>query len=101
MSSRVPSDHPRSDSTVDDSGSAAGSGAHRPGPRGPQTLAYVSATTLGGIGALVVATVELVSPEAGTFDVLLWSALAMLLLAAAARRWWFGGSGEESSRRAP
>ncbi|MBB1031704.1 hypothetical protein G6027_12560, partial [Dietzia sp. SLG310A2-38A2] len=76
MTSRTPSDHPATDS---------GSGADGPAPRGPQTVAYVAATVLGGIGALVVATVELTSPEAGTLDVLLWSALAVLLLAAAAR----------------
>ncbi|WP_354055152.1 hypothetical protein [Dietzia sp. 2505] len=84
---------------MNDSGSAGRHGADGPDPRGLQTVAYVVATVLGGIGALVVATVELLSPEAGTFDVLLWSALAVLLLAAAARRWWFGASGEDRSRR--
>ncbi|WP_216695024.1 hypothetical protein [Dietzia psychralcaliphila] len=90
MTSRTPSDHPVADS---------GSGADGSGPRGLQTVAYVAATVLGGIGALVVAAVELTSPEAGTLDVLLWSALAVLLFAAAARRWWFGASGEDRSRR--
>lgn len=94
MTSRTPSDH-----SVNDSGSAGLHGADGAAPRGPQTVAYVAATTLGGVGAFVVATVEMVSPEAGTFDVLLWSALAVLLLAAAARRWWFGASGEDRSRR--
>ncbi|MFN3339167.1 MAG: hypothetical protein ACK40Z_05665 [Dietzia sp.] len=88
MTSRTPSDHAPNDS---------GSGADGPGPHGIQTVAYVVATVLGGIGALVVATVELTSPEAGTLDVLLWSALAVLLFAAAARRWWFGASGEDRS----
>lgn len=94
MTSRTPSDH-----SVNDSGSDGLHGADGAAPRGPQTVAYVAATALGGIGALVMATVELASPEAGTFDVLLWSALAVLLFAAAARRWWFGASGEERSRR--
>ncbi|MBB1033632.1 hypothetical protein G6031_04420 [Dietzia sp. CQ4] len=84
---------------MNDSGSAGLHGADGPPPRGLQTVVYVATTALGGIGALVVATVELLSPEAGTFDVLLWSALAVLLLAAAARRWWFGASGEDRSRR--
>lgn len=88
MTSRTPSDHAPNDS---------GSGADGPGPRGLQTVAYVVATVLGGIGALVVAAVELTSPEAGTLDVLLWSALAVLLFAAAARRWWFGTASEDRS----
>ncbi|MBB1037583.1 hypothetical protein G6025_06235, partial [Dietzia natronolimnaea] len=54
---------------MNDSGSAGPHGADGPAPRGAQTVAYVAATALGGIGALVVATVELSSPEAGTFDV--------------------------------
>ena len=94
MTSRTPSDHP-----VNDTGSAGRYGADEAAQRGPQTVAYVAATALGGVGALVVATVELTSPEAGTLDFLLWSALAVLLLAAAARRWWFGASGEDRSRR--
>ena len=93
MTSRTPSDHP-----VSDSGSAGRHGADGTAPRGPQTVAYVAATAIGGIGALVVATVELTSPGAGTLDVLLWSALAVLLLAAAARRWWFGTSDWDRSR---
>ncbi|MDV8000171.1 hypothetical protein [Rhodococcus sp. IEGM 1408] len=89
MTSRTPSERP---SRTDPGSDADG---HR--PRGLQTVAYVAATALGGIGALVVAVVELVSPDASLFDVLVWGALAILLLGAAAHRWWFGGRAEERS----
>lgn len=90
MTSRTPSDRP----SRTDPGSVAD--GHR--PRGLQTVAYVAATALGGIGALVVAVVELVSPDFGVLDVLVWGALAILLVSAAAHRWWFGGRAEERSR---
>lgn len=90
MTSRTPSERPpRTD---------PGSGADGHRPRSLQTVAYVAATVLGGIGALVVAVVELVSPDVGVLDVLVWGALAILLVSAAAHRWWFGGRAEERSR---
>ena len=66
--------------------------------RSGQTVAYAVATVLGGLGALVVAAVELTSGDAGTLDVVLWSALAVLLFSAAAGRWWFGGHTLKRSR---
>ncbi|KAA0918214.1 hypothetical protein [Dietzia sp. ANT_WB102] len=67
--------------------------------RGRATVAYVAATVLGGLGALVIVAVQLLSGRAAVLDVLVWSALAVMLLGAAAHRWWLGGRNEERSRR--
>lgn len=63
------------------------------------TVAYVIATGAGGLGALVVAAVQLLSGRAELLDVLLWAAMAVLLLGAAAHHWWLGGRNEERSLR--
>lgn len=67
--------------------------------RGRTTVAYVAATGLGGVGALVVLAATVASGGATAVDVLLWTALAVLLLGAAAHNWWLGGRNEERSRR--
>lgn len=67
--------------------------------RGLQSLAYMAATVLGGIGALAVLVVALVSGDAGTREVLTWTALTVLLFGAAAYHWWYGRHVEERSRR--
>lgn len=67
--------------------------------RGRKAVAYVAATVLGGLGALVVAATQMLSGRVAVLDVLLWSALAVMLFGAAARRWWLGGRNEERSRR--
>ncbi|WP_440220676.1 hypothetical protein [Dietzia sp. MNB45] len=67
--------------------------------RGRTAVAYVAATVLGGLGALVVVVVQVLSGRAAMLDVLLWLAMAVMLFGAAAHRWWLGGRNEERSRR--
>ena len=101
MSSRTssphPSDLPGGGSDYADGGD--GRFAPRPRTRSGQAVAYVAATALGGLGALVVMAMELVSGDGAVLDVLLWAALAVFLFGAAAHRWWLGGRNEERSRR--
>lgn len=66
--------------------------------RSLQARAYVAATVLGGLGALLVGLMQLASPEVRILEVLVWGALAVVLFGAAAHRWWFGGRAEERSR---
>lgn len=76
------------------------SGSRPPGtPRSALTIAYVAATVLGGVGALVMVLMVATAPDASALDLLVWSALALLLFASAAYRWWRGGHAEERSRR--
>jgi hypothetical protein len=63
--------------------------------RSRAAVAYVAATVLGGLGALV----QVLSGRAALLDVLLWLAMAVMLFGAAAHRWWLGGRNEERSRR--
>lgn len=76
------------------------SGSRPPGTaRSTLTIAYVAATVLGGVGALVMVVMEATAPDASRLDLLVWSALALLLFVSAGYRWWRGGHGEERSRR--
>lgn len=74
--------------------------ASTPRQRSLSVVAYVAATALGGIGALIVVAVTVVSAaDATALDVLLWSALAVLLFGAAAHGWFFNGRNEARSGR--
>lgn len=92
MTSSIPSE----------SAASALSGAGAPGPRqrSLRVVAYVGATVLGGISALIVLVVTVASADDATaVDVLLWAALAVLLFGAAARQWFFDGKNDARSRR--
>lgn len=92
MSPRTPSE--RSTSV------RSGRGAQEdPRQRSLRVVAYVAATGLGGISALVVLVGTLSSADATAVDVLMWAALAVLLLGAAAHQWFFEGKNDERSRR--
>lgn len=74
-------------------------GAQDPRQRSLRVVAYVAATALGGISALVVLAGTLASADATAVDVLLWAALAVLLFGAAAHQWFFEGKRDERSSR--
>lgn len=64
--------------------------------RSTLTIAYVAATVLGGVGALVMVVMEATAPDASRLDLLVWSALALLLFVSAGYRWWRGGQGRSA-----
>ncbi len=86
-------DHSGADHPITQDADAAGS------RRSMRTIAYVAATVLGGLGALVLVVMELGAQDGRTFQVLAWVMLAVLMFGSAAYRWWRGGHAEHRSGR--